>query len=47
MKAGTPTPDGAQLNGAIHGFGSDEPIRVAGFSCGIAHKKSVHGLSDP
>lgn len=47
MKAGTPTPDGAQLNGAIHGFGSDEPIGVAGFSCGIAHKKSAHGLPRP
>lgn len=47
MKAGTPIPDGAQLNGAIHGFGSDEPIGVAGFSCGLAQKKSAHGLPRP
>lgn len=47
MKAGTPIPDGAQLNGAIHGFGSDEPIGVTGFSCGIAQKKSAHGLPRP
>jgi len=45
MKAGTPIPDGAQLNRAIHDF--DESIGVAGFSYNVAHKKSVHGLSDP
>ncbi|HEU0233542.1 MAG TPA: hypothetical protein VFQ94_00215 [Gallionella sp.] len=47
MKAGTPIPDGAQLNGAIHDFGCDESIGVTGFSYGIAHKKSAHGLPDP
>lgn len=46
MKAGTPIPDGAQLNGAIHGFGCDESIGMAGFSYGMAHKKSAHGLPD-
>ena len=45
MKAGTPIPDGAQLNGAIHDF--DESIGVTNFSYGMAHKKSAHGLSDP
>lgn len=45
MKAGTSIPDRAQLNGVIHDF--DELIGVAGFSYGIAHKKSAHGLSDP
>ncbi len=45
MKAGTPIPDGAQLNGAIHDF--DESIGVTDFSYGMAHKKSAHGLSDP
>jgi len=47
MKAGAPTPDGAQLNGVIHGFECDEAIGVTGFPYGIAHKKSAHGLSDP
>ena len=47
MKADTPIPDGAQLNGALHGFGSDEPIGVAGFSYGMAQKKSAHGLPRP
>ena len=45
MKAGTPIPDGAQLNGATHDF--DEPIGVAGFSYGMAQKKSAHGLPRP
>lgn len=39
MKAGTPIPDGAQLNGGIHDFDCDEPIGATGFPYGAAPKK--------
>ena len=47
MKAGTPVPGGAQLNGVMPDSGCAEPIRVTGFSYGVVHDKSAHGLSDP
>lgn len=47
MEADTPIPDGVHLSGFIRDVERDEFVRVEGFSYGVAHKKSAHGLSDP